>query len=335
MQTKKKFFLSLILFSLVWQIAWVVENMYLNVFIYKMFGASPAQISAMISASAITATVTTLLIGALSDKLGKRKAFMCGGYLLWGVSILGFALVNTETVGSLFSTAASINALCVTLVIVLDCLMTFFGSTANDACFNAWLTDMTDGGTRGRAEGINAMMPLVAILCVFGGFMSFDLSLSSAWTVIFCIIGAVVLLIGLCGLFLIEEPKLDNAKNERYFANIVYGFRLSVVKKNPELYLCLLAFALFGISIQIFMPYLILYYTEALKMQNYVFVMAPAIVLASAFTVISRLAARESLLLRMASAMALPVLIATSTVDRSVSNSSRYRRMASISLEAA
>ncbi|MBO7169980.1 MAG: MFS transporter, partial [Clostridia bacterium] len=285
MKSKRKFYLALVIFSLVGQIAWVVENMYLNVFIYEMFGASPSQISAMISASAVTATVTTLLLGALSDRVGKRKAFMCGGYLLWGVSILGFALVNTGTVGKLFPTATSVTAVCVTLVIVLDCLMTFFGSTANDACFNAWLTDMTDAGSRGRAEGINAMMPLMAILCVFGGFMSFDLSLSQSWTVIFCVIGAAVLVIGVLGLFIIEEPKLESGENKHYFANIIYGFRPSVVKANGRLYLYLLGFALFGISIQIFMPYLILYYTEALKMENYVFVMAPAIVLASVFTV--------------------------------------------------
>ena len=285
MKSKRKFYLALVIFSLVGQIAWVVENMYLNVFIYKMFGASPTAISAMISASAVAATVTTLVIGALSDKLGKRKLFMCGGYILWGISILGFALVRLDVIGALLPTAASVSAVCITLVIVLDCLMTFFGSSANDACFNAWLTDMTDEGTRGRAEGVNAMMPLVAILCVFGGFMSFDLSLARSWTVIFCIIGGCVLCIGVLGLFIIEEPRLDTSGNRHYFANIVYGFRPSVVKENPRLYLYLIAFALFGISIQIFMPYLILYYTETLKMANYVFIMAPAILLAAVFTV--------------------------------------------------
>mgnify|MGYP003291536383 FL=1 len=39
-KTKKlgaKFWLALTIFSLMGQIAWVVENMYLNVFIYKSF----------------------------------------------------------------------------------------------------------------------------------------------------------------------------------------------------------------------------------------------------------------------------------------------------------
>ncbi len=282
---KSKFLTALILFSLTGQIAWVVENMYFNVFIYKMFHASPADISAMVMASAVAATVTTLIMGALSDKLGKRRLFIAGGYILWGISILSFAFIREDTVGLLFP-AASVSAVCVTLVIVMDCVMTFFGSTANDACFNAWLTDSTTHESRGAAEGINAMMPLVAILCVFGGFMGFDLNKSESWTVIFLIIGIAVTVIGVLGFFLMDEPNKKADGTDRYFANIVYGFRPSVMKQNPLLYLLLIAFALFGISIQIFMPYLILYYTEGLKMEGYVLIMAPAIILASVFTVL-------------------------------------------------
>ena len=73
MKKDRKFWLSLIIFSLVGQVAWVMENMYLNVFIYKEFNASAEAISLMVGASSVAATVTTLLIGALSDKLGKRK----------------------------------------------------------------------------------------------------------------------------------------------------------------------------------------------------------------------------------------------------------------------
>ena len=282
--SKGKFFAALFIFSLTGQIAWVVENMYLNVFLYKMFNASAEEISLMVSASAVAATLTTLLIGALSDKLGKRRVFICGGYILWGISILGFCLLQKDIIGALFPTAASVSAIGVTLVIALDCLMTFFGSSANDACFNAWLTDVTEEGDRGRAEGINAMMPLIAILAVFGGFMSFDLNREDSWTTIFAIIGAVVLAIGVLGFFLIREPVLKTDGNQSYFGNIFYGFRPSVVKQNRELYLFLIAFAVFGISIQIFMPYLILYYTVSLGMENYVLIMAPAILLAAVFT---------------------------------------------------
>ena len=280
---KGRFWLALVIFGLTGQVAWVVENMYFNVFIYKMFNASASQISAMVSASAVAATVTTLLIGALSDKVGRRKIFICVGYILWGLSIAAFSLVRVDVLSGLFPMATAA-ALGVTITIILDCVMTFFGSSANDACFNAWLTDSTDHTNRGAAEGINAMMPLVAILAVFGGFMGFDLDQVSAWTTIFLIIGGAVILIGILGLFLIKDTAVKIPENGRYFANIVYGFRPSVMRQNKILYVTLIAFAVFGISIQIFMPYLILYYQVSLQMEDYVLIMAPAIVLASIAT---------------------------------------------------
>ena len=278
-----KFWLALTIFSLIGQIAWVVENMYLNVFMYKMFSASAGDISLMVAASAVAATLTTIFIGALSDKIGKRKLFMCGGYILWGVSILSFALLKKDLIAFLIPHTLSAATVGVSLTIVLDCLMTFFGSTANDAAFNAWLTDSTDPSNRGAAEGINAMMPLVAILAVFGGFMAFDLDKEGSWTAVFFIIGGVVLLVGVLGFFLIKEPKITPVK-DGYFKTVFYGFMPSTVKSNASLYLSLCAFVLFNISIQIFMPYLILYYEVSLKMTGYVFVMAPAIILASVVT---------------------------------------------------
>ncbi|MBR6680319.1 MAG: MFS transporter [Clostridia bacterium] len=280
-----RFWLALTLFSLIGQIAWVVENMYLNVFIYKMFNASAADISAMVAASAVAATLTTVFIGALSDKIGKRKVFMCGGYILWGISILCFILLKEDIIKSVFPMAVSAASVGVSLVIVLDCVMTLFGSSANDAAFNAWLTDSTDSTNRGAAEGINAMMPLVAILAVFGGFMAFDLNAPQSWSYIFAIIGGVVILVGVLGFFIIKEPPLTPGENG-YFRTVVHGFLPSTVKANAALYVYLLAFIIFNISIQIFMPYLIIYYEVSLDMANYVFIMAPAIILASAVTAV-------------------------------------------------
>ena len=279
-----RFWLALVIFSLTGQVAWVVENMYFNVFIYKMFNASADAISLMVGASAAAATVTTLLIGALSDKVGKRKLFICGGYILWGITIWSFALIRTDVINALFPAAASAASVGVALVIVMDCVMTFFGSSANDACFNAWLTESTDETNRGAAEGINAMMPLLAILVVFGGFMGFDLDLAESWVMIFNIIGIAVIVIGILGFFLIEDNTVKSEENSHYFANIFYGFRPAVVGSNKTLYGALLAFAMFNISIQIFMPYLILYYNVSLKLDNYVLIMAPAVILASVFT---------------------------------------------------
>lgn len=286
MKTKlsSKFWFALTLFSLVGQIAWVVENMYLNVFIYEMFNATPSDISTMVSASAISATLTTIFIGALSDKIGKRKLFMCGGYILWGISILGFAFIREDVIEPIIPATAVASTVGISLVIILDCLMTFFGSSANDAAFNAWLTDSTDESNRGSAEGINAMMPLVAILVVFGGFMFIPKEGNDAyWPTVFTIIGVGVLAIGILGFFIIEDPELVPSETG-YLRNIVHGFLPSTIKSNPALYVYLGCFIIFNISIQIFMPYLILYYEKSLGMADYVFIMAPAIVIASVVT---------------------------------------------------
>ena len=282
-KTNSKFWCVLTLFSLIGQIAWVVENMYLNVFIYKMFHATPSNIATMVSASAVAATITTILVGALSDKVGKRKIFICGGYILWGISIFAFVFIRSDVINALFPAAVSAAAVGANLVIIFDCIMTFFGSSANDAAFNAWLTDNTESSKRGVVEGINAMMPLVSILIVFGGFMAFNLDNASSWTVIFSIIGIVVTLIGILGIFIIDDTKTVK-QGEKYWSNVLYSFLPKTVLQNKALYLYLLVFTVFNISIQIFMPYLIIYYEKSLQMTNYVFIMAPAIILASVVT---------------------------------------------------
>lgn len=283
---RKKFWAAMVIFGLMGQVAWVVENMYLNVFIYKMFHATAADISLMVGASAVAATLTTVLMGALSDYVGRRKLFVCGGYILWGISILAFALVRVDILTPIAGSTVAAAALGVSLVIILDCVMTFLGSTANDAAFNAWMTDWGDENTRGRIEGINAMMPLVAILVVFGGFIAFDLERSSSWTAIFLIVGISVLAIGVLGLALItDKPDIREARGGyRYWETVCYSFRPSVLAENKLLYAVIGAFAVFNISIQIYMPYLILYYEKGLGMADYVLIMAPAIVAAAVIT---------------------------------------------------
>ena len=267
MKLNRKFWIAMLIFGLMGQVAWVVENMYFNVFIYKMFNASAADISNMVMASAVTAALTTLVMGTLSDKLGKRKAFMSWGYIIWGITIISFAYIRS-----------------VMLTIVMDCVMTFFGSTANDAAYNAWLTDRGDSTNRGKIEGINSMMPLVSILIVFGGFMSFNLDEMSAWKSIYYIIGIITTIIGIVGLFIIEDdPDLKPSKDP-FVETLIYSFRPETYKKNKYLYAVLLAFAIFGTSIQVFMPYLIIYYEKTLMLENYVLIMAPAILLAAIVT---------------------------------------------------
>lgn len=283
---QKKTWLAIILISLCGQIAWTVENMLFNVFIQQEFNATLNDIALMVSASALVATLTTLLIGALSDKIGKRKLFISFGYIAWGLSIMAFALLKLEKIHEVFYPKSSLliqaASLGIALTIIFDCVMTLFGSSANDACFNAWLTDITSEGNRGKVEGINSAMPLIAVLFVFGFNMLIEQS-SAHWQILFLSIGALAIIVGIISIFLIKDK--DDLKSEgTYFKNIFYGFKISVIKENKVLYIVLLGFLIFSTSVQVFMPYLILYFTNALALENYVLIFAPGIILASVFT---------------------------------------------------
>ena len=160
---------TLILIGFVGQLAWTIENMYFNVFLYNTISTDPRHISAMVGWSAAAATLTTLLMGALSDRVGKRKLFICGGYILWGASTAAFGLITVENAARLFPAVQATTA-AAAMVVVLDCVMTFFGSTANDAAFNAYITDAVDSENRGKTESVLAVLPLIAMLVIFGAF---------------------------------------------------------------------------------------------------------------------------------------------------------------------
>ena len=273
--------LALVLIGLVGQFAWTIENMYFNVFLYQAISTDPRYIADMVAWSAASATLTTLLMGALSDRIGKRKALVVGGYLLWGLATAAFGLVTVENAGRIFGAADAVAA-AATLVIVLDCLMTFFGSTANDAAFNAWVTDVTEESNRGRAESVLAILPLISMLVIFGLFDG--MTQRGECQKFFFIFGGLVTAVGVLSLFIMKEPPLTPRK-DNYFGNLIYGLRPTVVAKNRELYLSFAAFALFSIAVQVFFPYLIIYMQNYLHLDNYAIVLGVVLLFASLVSV--------------------------------------------------
>ena len=62
----------------------------------------------------------------------------------------------------------------------------------------------------------------------------FNLDLASSWTAIFCIIGGVVVAIGILGFFIIEEKEDLEPSKENYWKTVFYSFRLDVIKENKK-----------------------------------------------------------------------------------------------------
>ena len=283
--TKREFgrqnWFILILFGLIGQIAWSVENMYFNLFVFETISPNLDAVTLMVQLSGIAATVTTLVAGTLSDKLGNRRRFISIGYIIWGVTVALFGFISTKNMQNLFSLSeARAITVALTFVIVGDCVMTLFGSTANDAAFNAWITDNTEESYRGKVEGVVSILPLIAMLIVAGGFGILVGFIK--YKGLFLGLGSVILICGIVGIFTIKDSPTLEKKGD--LKDIIYGFKPSVIKANPQLYVTLLIVGVYGIACQIFMPYLIIYMTTYLgfNVVEYSVVFGGAIIIGAA-----------------------------------------------------
>lgn len=246
--------IAIVLLAFSGQIAWVVENSWFNTFVNDVISPDPHVISLMVALSAVTATITTLVMGTLSDRLGKRKAIILVSYILWGISTIVFPAAG----------AVKSASLAVFTVVALDCVMTFFGSTANDASFNAWLTNVTDETNRGTVSGVTELFPLLAM--VVTTIVSGILIEYVGYTLFFVSMGLLVVVCGLIGGLIMKEAKFEREKTEGvgFWKQVFSGFSVRSYKENRllfSLYFCVLVFS---IAENICMPYQIIYYTKTL-----------------------------------------------------------------------
>lgn len=267
-----------VILGMVGQLAWTVENMYLNVFIYNTITTDPTVIATTVAASAIAATLATMLIGVASDRARTRRPFIAAGYVLWGITTALFGVVRPG------GTTGSAIAVAVVAIIALDCVMSFFGSGANDAAFNAWVTESTNERTRGRVDGVLAIMPLMAMLLVFGALDG--LTRAGQWIPFFGIVGGITVVVGIWSWFVVRDPVSIVTPPDGYLASVVHGLRPSSIRSHPRLYTLLVAWAIVGTSTQVFIPYLIIYVQRYLRIDGYAIVLAAVLTLASVVSVL-------------------------------------------------
>jgi len=249
--------LIIVLLGLSGQIAWGIENSWFNTFVYDTLTPDPRPVAWMVAVSAITATLTTLFMGTLSDRtrsrMGRRKPFILFGYIMWGLAT------------ALFPTVAYIKVLgvAVVMVVLIDALMTFFGSTANDAAFNAWTTDITNPSNRGRVESVLQITVFLANIVTFvAAGMVID---RFGYFIFFYVLGALVILAGIvAGSMLKEAPPPKTEPPTGYLKDLLSVFRWQTVRENRLLFLLFLTIMIASIANQISFPYLIVYFENFL-----------------------------------------------------------------------
>ncbi|MHA1907278.1 MAG: MFS transporter [Candidatus Thorarchaeota archaeon] len=233
------------------QIAWAVENTWFNTFVFDTLTPDPQPIALMVAASAITATLTAYVIGAYSDrsksKWGRRKPYIVFGYIFWGILTAIFPAVSLlQPIG-----------FAIIMVVIADSVMTFFGSTANDAAFNAWVTDITDTTNRDRLQGVLSVTTLVANLVALGlaGFIIDNYG----YFVFFYALGGFVTFTGLLSSIIKEEPVIEAIERKPIFQDMADSLRPKTIRENKTLYLLLGYLGFSGIAMQISAPYEFIY----------------------------------------------------------------------------
>lgn len=275
-----KIWTSIVLFGFMGQLAWMVENMYFSTYIQKNITDQPWGTSATVIASAIVAALVTIFGGVLSDRLGKRRVFICWGYVIWGLVTASFAFFGHEHV------AEDDVLKMVIIFVVMDCVMTVFGSLSNDAAFSSWVTDVTDITNRGFVDIILSIMPVAALLVIFV-FDMFTVA-NNKWEVFFIVLGALPAVTGVVGLFILKDsPRLKPDKSGKYMEEVIYGFKPSSIKKHKMIYICLIGMMIGGLAMQLWQPYMImlLQYTLGFK-DGFILPLAIVIVLSAVTAVI-------------------------------------------------
>jgi MFS family permease len=254
-QLPPKVLSSIALLNLAGQLAWAVENQYFNLFIYNVISPTPFYVSLMVAVSAVASTLTAIFMGTLSDSRGKRKVFMLVGYVCWAFTTAMFPL--SGYLQPVF--------LAVTVAIVFDCIMTFFGATANDAALSAYVTDMTTRENRGKVGSIMEIMFLVATLAIYGsaGFIIEAVGYFN----FFYIVGAVVGIIGVAGAIRAPEPLDLKPVSVSYWALLKSTFNAEQIKANGHLFLVLLAAAAWGVAFNCFFPFVLIYLQHYLHVE--------------------------------------------------------------------
>ena len=191
--SKKKMWAVVWLLGLLGQIGWNIEGTWFNVFVYDKIDKSPSIITPMLILSALATTVAIFLLGTLTDRTGNRRTLIIKGFIIWGVLTACFGFTQ-------FLPGVSLS-FAVVCIVLLDMMLSFFGSMGADVGYGTWLTDIMNDGNRGQIGGA------IAIQCVLGSLLAnlvggALIGEEKNYLQLFIIIGIMLCLVGIVSIFI-------------------------------------------------------------------------------------------------------------------------------------
>ena len=231
------------------QLCWNMENQWFNTFVYAKISQDVDIVTWMVILSAFVTTISTFVFGTMSDRMGNRKKYVSIGYIIWGIATILFGL--TEFIGSVAGASVAIAGF---LVVLVDAVMSFFGSMGNDSGYNTWLNDYTNDNNKGQIGAALAALPVIGTVIgtVLGGMLvnvgnetvgtdAYNPALDN-YQLLFWAMGIFVILVGVVSLFIMKDhPSLEPNKKGSFISQVTNIFRFSTLKGNKNLKELLLA----------------------------------------------------------------------------------------------
>jgi MFS family permease len=248
---------SLRLWGLIWglglagQLCWNIENQWFNTFVYAKIAKDSNIVTLMVITSALVTTFSTFFFGTLSDRRGSRRKFISIGYIVWGVFTIAFGLtefIGSGTVGAL----SKMSVLAAVLVILMDDIMSFFGSMGNDSGFNAWSNDMTTDRNRGQMGAALATQPVIGTIVgtVVGGML---IGSDDNYQRLFWVMGLFVIAMGVLSLLTLREaPGLKANRDGSFWHQFGRVFNFKSFFSQRELVLVCVSTTLFFVAFNVY-----------------------------------------------------------------------------------
>ncbi len=238
-----KFWLIVLGMGLAGQLCWNIENQWFTTFVYAKISQDVRIVTGMVILSALVTTISTFLFGTLADRLGKRKIFVCVGYIIWGIATILFGLTEYINID-----AKDIFWLAL-LVIIADAIMSFFGSMGYDSGYNVWINDYTNDKNQGQVGAALAALPVLGTIVgtVLGGQIlaignptmaegggPYDPSLDN-YQLLFWSMGIFVIVLGVISLFFMKDhPSLLPSKRGSFWQQLTEAFNFKKLNGNSN-----------------------------------------------------------------------------------------------------
>ena len=234
--------------GLIGQIGWNIEGSWFNTFVYEKIDKTPSIITPMLILSALATTVSIFLFGTLTDRSGKRRNLVSTGFIGWGLLFICFGATQFIARKNL--------ALGVVSILIMDMLISFFGSMSTDVGYSTWLTDIMNNNNRGQIGGAIAAQTVLGSLLgnILGGYIVGN---ENNYFRLFVVIGSLFAVLGMISVHLFDKKDDVEPSVRGSFAEQLSSiFNFKTILKNKEFMWVNLAVAIFFTGYNTYFPHL-------------------------------------------------------------------------------